>query len=709
MRVYPGVLLGAIVLFLFFNIYSFDDKTSFTIGTVTLSEGLSCDDNQQSQCDIAYGSSIMHQRSGGFARLLTPAEERLYVQQQAALAYAFEKEYGISIQTFDQLMNCQWSQIVHKLLQTGLDDVKLLNLWQKYKKKRVWDFGWKQESERLLKEELQRRKERKIHQAQEQEKRVRVEQEQRRCKQLYYQVLAENLDKRSRYVDDRQLALQATVNDDSRQHEKSYEIAADVQALGVNPQKFQKLSGTIFQHQLFKEIADCYKKSAKIIFEHHIKGTMFVPAVLEFAERSFEAVGCQQLAVAMQLNDLCDCLAETSLSICKGVVSSAADFIDCYMLHPQQTVQELVHMFTAVTRTLGGALAVCDTDAVHAGQNMKAMQDQFQLDIANFNTMSELCRQSYQDWVNSSSNQEKVEATSKVVSDLILHPMLAGKLMKSCWTVLRSGSQLAAPLDEALTALQETAGGMTELLQPVTQEELFATTVSDVNTSLFQLVEAEADTIFTIKTPFKIWPVEKMVQGIKKYKNKIPSHETELLANVQFFLEKQLLKANKKIAPKVRNNYKNFEAVIKGEIVSIELDIDHIINAGYHVKDVKNTNYYKVVSYNGGHLAGTVKELEKIGLVFIKEERMMPHGCKHYVVEDLLTGRVVEKTEFPKSWGADKIMKKTTEVFDSAYKVKPGIKKNRIMLSGKTNEGIKIQLILDEIENGYKLVTAIPY
>ena len=45
MRVNPGALLGAIVVFLFFNIYSFNDNTSFIIGTVTLSEGLSCDDN----------------------------------------------------------------------------------------------------------------------------------------------------------------------------------------------------------------------------------------------------------------------------------------------------------------------------------------------------------------------------------------------------------------------------------------------------------------------------------------------------------------------------------------------------------------------------------------------------------------------------------------------------------------------------------------
>ena len=53
---------------------------------------------------------------------MTPTEEKMYLQQQAAKLYAFQKHYGVGVKQFEELMSNEWSMIVRKLMQTALDD-----------------------------------------------------------------------------------------------------------------------------------------------------------------------------------------------------------------------------------------------------------------------------------------------------------------------------------------------------------------------------------------------------------------------------------------------------------------------------------------------------------------------------------------------------------------------------------------------------------
>lgn len=46
-------------------------------------------------------------------------------------------------------------------------------------------------------------------------------------------------------------------------------------AQSIDMQQFQNVSGTRFQHQLYDEIAECYKKVAKVLLEQHIKNSLF--------------------------------------------------------------------------------------------------------------------------------------------------------------------------------------------------------------------------------------------------------------------------------------------------------------------------------------------------------------------------------------------------------------------------------------------------
>ena len=207
-----------------------------------------------------------------------------------------------------------------------------------------------------------------------------------------------NVDYQSPFEQQRETALRKTKATNYAKHEQNYNLDAQttdmLQAQGIDHQQFQNLSGTIFQHQLFCEAANCYKKIAKIIFYHGVKHSLLVPSILQLAQASFESTKLEIFDLSIQLNDLADLLAETSLSVCKGVIESTFNLIDMSM-HPMRTAQQLGTLLVPVLRTLGGALNAYNHESSVYVQHLQAAQQAFGSDIQIFNQMCELCKQEF--------------------------------------------------------------------------------------------------------------------------------------------------------------------------------------------------------------------------------------------------------------------------------------------------------------------------
>ena len=92
----------------------------------------------------------------------------------------------------------------------------------------------------------------------------------------------------------------------------------------------------------------------------------------------------------------------------------------------------------------------------------------------------------------------------------------------------------------------------------------------------------------------------------------------------------------------------------------------------------------------------------------IKEERMLKHGCKHYVLEDVLTGQILQKTEFPDTWDMHKMMKKIIENFDNVTGLDK-LEGDSIIRFIRSDEGIPIKCVIDKYKDKYILKTAIPW
>ena len=197
----------------------------------------------------------------------------------------------------------------------------------------------------------------------------------------------------SPYQQQRESALQQTIDQNCEQVIQSHEFDAQtmgmLQAEGIDHYQFHDLAGTVFQHQLFKEVAQHYKNVATIIFEYSIKNSCIVPDILEFAQATFDATKMEQLGLAVQLSDIAGLLAETSLSICKGQIESLCGLTEA-LYHPKRTAKQLGQALVPILRTLGGAMVEYDHEGSGCVTSMQAAQQVFGNDLQSFNQMCDL-------------------------------------------------------------------------------------------------------------------------------------------------------------------------------------------------------------------------------------------------------------------------------------------------------------------------------
>tara|TARA_Y100000588_G_C14244214_1_gene920735 strand:- start:241 stop:2190 length:1950 start_codon:yes stop_codon:yes gene_type:complete len=635
---------------------------------------------------------------------MTPTEEKMYLQQQAAKLYAFQKHYGVGVKQFEELMSNEWSMIVRKLMQTALDDEKIWNLWKAYKKKRIWDFGWKDDIEYALKQALKKRQKQKENQ-----QRLKHEQEQKKQKyyqQVYHANIIEFSDEQSPYFHERQLALQQTQQEGYQQHEKSYDVGSDVQALGAKPEQFKKLSGTLFQHQLFKEIAQCYKKTAKIVFEHQIRNSIFVPSILEFAQSSFQAVGCEQLALAMQLNDLCDTLAETSLSFCKGAIGSMCNFVDTYVLHLDRTVASIGKIMMSV----GEAMIAADPTEFGTSYYTEVFEREHCNDARYVQDAMNQCKM----WYQNSSFQEKVQTGTEFVTDLAVLPILLHKISSGCWGLISRARDLRA-LENSAALVEEFGGVVEEIVQASQPEKKIVTTIGELEEFMVSFTEAESTNVVkqaaNVSSKSSIsfdQVVKRLVQEGAPFENSQFQKEILIHFNEQFCKKKLV-----NWCDKFQNLYKDFQIIFNNNNKKLTCDLEHILTCNLKFKLNKSTGLIegRVV---GCHYGGIFESLKTNNVIQLIEECTLPCGGKGLAYKHKFGNIPEYKSIFSSSLSQEEIMQKILEVvekkeclyFDTWFNGS----KQKIHKIGQTSDGAIIEVFLLEVgKEGLFLESAFPY
>jgi len=468
---------------------------------------------------------------------------KICMQEQATQA-----KYAMSFACKQQLLSLSYADFLKKVTsQESLSDEQILMLWNEFKDKRCWNYGnEKTDYENKLKEFLGDRKVKRLRQQQIKDAQERLLQQQQAQsltqRQKPYVDIELLFAKESSFYAKRTQALAQTAQEGYQKYEASHAVDAQtagmLEAHGIDSKQFQSLSGTVFQHQLFKECADHYKKAAKALFEHGLRNSGMVGHIVEITNIAFASTQQEACALAVTLSDIAEILADTSLSLCKGLIEYGCNTIDM-LRNPQQLAGALVRGI----QFIGGALSVYDQQGSVGFTNMQACRQLFADDVVLFNQMCEISKKHYVEWYQASSGQEKIQEVTKLVADFTITPWLVSKIMKVVGAVLCE-AQNAVKFGRVIELAEELGLGFQEAqeLLYATQEGLpqIPTTVLEVETAITSLIESEGLFIElqseSILVHEEITNVQKISEKIEYVNKEISSYSV----NAQDALQRKL-------------------------------------------------------------------------------------------------------------------------------------------------------------------------
>lgn len=156
------------------------------------------------------------------------------------------------------------------------------------------------------------------------------------------------------------------------------------------------------------------------------------------------------------------------------------------------------------------------------------------------------------------------------------------------------------------------------------------------------------------------------------------------------------------------DKFSKIKTVYKGQPVTVNVDLKHIMNVEYSFAHDTDVSGY-VLNLTGGHFPGSCKALEEVGLVKIKKIKVLNNGCEQYLIKNILTDQVYPKTEFLAGWDIAKIIELGLEVLEDTSAVDNAAKNRGILRAGVTKDGYKISIIFDQIsEAEIDLITMWP-
>lgn len=727
----PVLFCAVFTLFMLSSSVSLCSKNQDTSKPRLEIAGQSNSSNHSGQNNNASKLQVSAQASN--QRPMSNAEYKELCKDAQAYDVYCREMYRMGPNELENMMNMGYEDFVHKLLTDPrfTDAILVRRLWKEYLSRYICKRKDNVEKySQIIENELIRRDRELVAALQRQqiiddenkkraeEQRKTVQKETERLQKIYDPALLSDLHYISSFQRQREEALLKTKATGYARYEKKYnfdvQTAGMLTAQGVDYEQFKSLSGTLFQHQLFQEVAESYKKVAKIVFEYQLKDSFINPHVIAFAQASFACTKLEAVDVSMRLSDIADILAESSFSVCKGIIESACNLVDM-VTSPYHTAKQLGRILVPILRFLGGALILYDSDSTQCINNREVAQQVFDNDIQAFNQMCEFSKQEFIKWKQNSSGQEKIQMVSKCIVDLVAQPKLIGMAGKACWGLISQARELRVL--ENIASLTEELGGaeiVDNILQVTQQQEQLLTTVGEVSVelqeSLVTLIEAESNSI--VQESAKILQSGEMefnqvLEQLKLYGAPYsnPQFQKEVLLhfNEQFCKEELL-----EFCKRAKELYGNIRLFDNGKEIELISDIEHMLT--YNLKFKQNHKLGLIEGFiSGGHVGIMTKELELAGIISVVEEEMLFGGARYLKYKHLFGNYNAKKTEYPLSWSGEKIMKANIEAYQNFIEEK-ALSGQLFARRGFSEDGLEIVLLCQNmLQNKVKLITAYPY
>lgn|GEM_PF-1601397 len=656
----------------------------------------------------SYGNSLNHRW------LVSKSVDEIYAHMVHEEMLCRQK-YHMTLQVKKQMQKLSYDDFVQALLgREDLSDQDKWDLWHDYSDKRWWNWSnEKFESEIQLKEGMK-----KFHKKQEAKQK-----KQHQAVVTKYEKIALQLPGYvSVYHEKREQALNQTVEDGGKQHVQTHKIDAQTQAFmqvhGIDNRQFESLSGTIFSHQLFQECADHYKKVASLVYEYGLKNSAIIAHILEFTKTAFIGTEYEQFVLAAKLSDVAEILSDISVGACKGVIKYGANVIDVAR-DPKQLVIMAQHLSASLVRVcemLGGALVSYDQESVAGIVSLQACQQAFGSDIVLFNQACDAFLEQFNQWYQKSSVQDKAQAASEVITDLIVTPFMVGKAMKACGGILMQ-AQEAVNFARAMELAEELGFSCLEaeelLLATEAGVQKFPATAIEIETAATCLMESEVGLAKNSSWFKDVHSVQSFVENIKNirlqnafYKNNFLQKET-IKYFEQYVYEQKFLDFYKDI----EKTHSIMMVEYEGLQVEMTCKPKHLIFPGLDFKT--STKYQKTEAFiSGGHAALGIQKLQENNLIKVILQENLFGGCKGLEIEHVFGKRVLDKSIWPLEWTAEQIMKSIKEAWSNPIFFKETIKDELhfLRIVGIDKSGIKVEMFLNKLSaKKFKLKTAYPY
>lgn len=564
------------------------------------------------------------------------------------------------------MMSLRYEKFLNRLLaDESLSGKAVLELWKEYKNKKKYTGREKQEKFAPISAALKKREKKQQQEALsllqkeiERQKKMAVQElknhEFKQLEKIYNQVPFVVPHYVSPYQQEREMALQKTKEQDYKQHQEHYELdpqtAGMLMAQGIDHKPHQRLSGTVLQHQLFKEIMNSYKKVAKACFDVGLRNSEIGYLAVAFGHAGFVATGLEIFPEALRLADLADFLAETSVSVCKGFVGSMCNFVEMYILHPRETAKQFAKMLVPMLQTIGGALNAYDTDCVTPVYNRKSSQQAFDKDLQKFNQMCVSLKHEFA----KKSFQDKVQAISEFAFDGIFHPMFLSAAGKACLGVVGRVGDLGAI--ESFGSMVEEFGAFEEIIQGVYPEQKLATTVGEIEEFFINMMEADSN-VARANVTNSIFNLSESAAFVKRL---------EIVNELECIMESVLSDVKRLV-----QEYSKFFVEFEGLGQNISMDVNHLfipeIKFRWSYDALKNIRTCDEFGLAGWHY-GCLEQFERAGFMKVVR-KVIKNDCAYVECSWDYGKTLIKKTLYPECWSEEKVISSVKQAVRDPYKI----------------------------------------
>ena len=413
----------------------------------------------------------------------------------------------------------------------------------------------------------------------------------------------------SPYQCSREIALSKTKEQNYKKHTKARDF--DEETIGfciaknIDYKKLQHRVGTAMQHQLYDEVADCYKKIAKFFCQATFGESVLAQHSLDFAQGVVQATDLEAIELAIALSDVAHCCTNMVCWVASEAKETICDFAKMLRNDPLCPIKDFAFLVGKVMNDIAEAMLHADSESLGWSYYAQVLEDEHCYDAQYAQQVID----TIQFWVENSSAEEKTKVATRFVIDFALY----GRYFKMLSHAGRTCSSLIAQTPE-IRFLESFADVYAEHKLLTNLGDVGLNSMEGVGTSLMQ-GEFEAVRYGNV---IKIRSFDTALQELQTYGARCKLFQREL--NTWFdniFYKNELL-----------NFYKDFKCPLcvkvihRGESAKLFCDLEHLMTYNLKFKLKKNTGLIEGF-ISGGHVGTYTKALEKAGEIVILSEQIL--------------------------------------------------------------------------------------